>query len=419
MRENLSTTGPAPGKNHVTAASQLLDLSVSLAGAHTPSAVANTFVEYAHARLGALAASIAVVSPEGPEVRVLAIRGFCHVPDRMRTSATTDPLPLADAIRTGESLWIDSPDDLEEWYADRGSPESGDAIGAIAVVPLRSRTGVVGVLVLSFPKDAAPRAEPKVVSRVADECSAALARTLAIEAERNELAELRTANQRYSRLLAVLSHELRTPLNAILGFTTLVADQISGPLTIAQRNHLARVQASAEHLLLLVEDLLDTGRTTVHHDRVSVGAVMREAASMTEIQAHSKGLDLRVVVPPGRDEAVIDATKVRQILVNLLTNAIKYTDHGWVELSAGIDDAGLILQVRDTGVGIAPDDLKRVFDPFWQVADRDETKRRGGIGLGLDVSARVARALGGRLAADSTVGKGSTFTLVLPSAAAE
>ena len=426
MRQHLSATGPTMGNmgnHHVSAPRPLCDLASRLDNSCTPGAVAKTVVDYSHSELGALAASIAVVSPDGPEVRVLAMRGFCHVPDHLRTSATADPLPLADAIRTGESLWIDSPEGLGAWYSDRGRPESGDAIGAVAVIPLRGATRVMGVLALSFPAADPQKADPTVVRQVAHECSIALARAMALDAQRTELAELRAANERHGRVLSVLSHELRTPLNAILGFTTLIAEEICGPVTDAQRHHLARVTASARHLLLLVDDLLalrrlDAGGMTVHRDRVSIGAIMREAASMIEFQAHAKGLDLRVIVPEGSDETVTDATKVRQILVNLLSNAIKFTDHGWVELSGVVGGAGVTIEVRDTGVGIAPHDLKRVFDPFWQVADRDETQRRGGIGLGLDVSARVARVLGGELAADSTVGKGSTFTLVLPSVSA-
>ena len=226
-----------------------------------------------------------------------------------------------------------------------------------------------------------------------------------------------------SEALTVLSHELRTPLNATLGFIALVEDGLAGPVTERQREYLGRARASAQHVLSLVEDLLtvrrvETGRARVTPEPVVIRDVVHEAASMVEQSARAKALELRIDVTDADAIALIDATKLRQILVNLLSNATKFTDHGWIEVAAACDAERLIVRVRDTGRGIAAEHLERIFESFWQVDD-DAVPRVGGLGLGLNVSARLARLLGGDLQAASVAGEGSTFTLTLPVSARE
>lgn len=221
-----------------------------------------------------------------------------------------------------------------------------------------------------------------------------------------------------SEFLAVMSHELRTPLSAIIGYEELLFDGITGPVNEGQRTQLARIKASATHLLSLIDEVLtlsrvEGGREVAHPERVSVLAALHEASTITESLASEKQLELRVMRVPKDIEVWADSTKLRQILLNLITNAIKFTDAGSVVLeSRRVDDCAEII-VRDTGIGIAPSDHDRIFDPFWQV-EQKSTRKVGGTGLGLCVSRRLARLMRGDLDVESKLGAGSTFTLRLP-----
>jgi signal transduction histidine kinase len=236
------------------------------------------------------------------------------------------------------------------------------------------------------------------------------AETARVDAER--------ANRAKSDFLAVMSHELRTPLNAIIGYEALLSDGITGPVDDAQRTQLARIRASAAHLLALIDEVLsfsrvEAGMEVVRREPVSVDRVVTEAAEMVAPAAGAKHLSLEVRLP---DEPLIletDPAKLRQILANLLSNAVKFTERGVVTLSASGDDGVIVLEVRDTGIGIAPEHLERIFDPFWQV-EQSPTRRAGGSGLGLAVTRRLARLLGGDVEVESAGGKGSVFRVRVP-----
>jgi PAS domain S-box-containing protein len=230
--------------------------------------------------------------------------------------------------------------------------------------------------------------------------------------------EAETASRAKSEFLAVMSHELRTPLSAIIGYEELLFDGITGPVNEGQRTQLARIKASATHLLSLIDEVLtlsrvEAGREVAHPERVSVFAALHEASTITEPLASEKRLELQVVRVPKDVEVWADPTKLRQILLNLINNAIKFTDTGSVVLeSRKVDDCVEII-VRDTGIGIAPSDHDRIFDTFWQV-EQKSTRKVGGTGLGLSVSRRLARLMNGDLTVKSKLGAGSTFILRLP-----
>jgi signal transduction histidine kinase len=231
--------------------------------------------------------------------------------------------------------------------------------------------------------------------------------------------EAETASRAKSEFLAVMSHELRTPLSAIIGYEELLFDGITGPVNEGQRTQLARIKASATHLLSLIDEVLtlsrvEAGREVTHPERIPVFAALHEASMITEPLASEKGLTLEVVRAPREFEVWADPTKLRQILLNLLTNAIKFTDSGTVVLASRKLDGRVEISVRDTGIGIAPADHDRVFDTFWQV-EQKSTRKVGGTGLGLSVSRRLARLMNGDLTVASRLGEGSTFTLRLPS----
>ncbi|HEY1952298.1 MAG TPA: CHASE3 domain-containing protein [Gemmatimonadaceae bacterium] len=224
------------------------------------------------------------------------------------------------------------------------------------------------------------------------------------------------ASEAKSAFLATISHELRTPLNAIIGYASLLEEGIEGALSQAQAAQLGRIRISASHLLGLIDEVLtfsrvDAGKEVVQRSHVNVREIVAEAAAMVAHSAGEKGLELRVDTPDIR--MTTDAGKLRQILLNLLSNAIKFSDKGEIAVTAREEDGEVAITVADQGIGIAPDNLDRVFDPFWQVEQRS-TRRVGGTGLGLSVSRSLARLLGGDVTVESSLGKGSAFTLTLP-----
>ncbi len=238
-----------------------------------------------------------------------------------------------------------------------------------------------------------------------------------IEAE-TARTEAERANTIKTDFLAVMSHELRTPLTAIMGYEELLSDGITGPVTEQQRQQLGRINASAHHLLGLIDEILtfarvDVGREKIRLDKVSMNTAIAEAAALVEPMAIAKSLRF-VVVNLFEDQSITtDRTKFKQMLVNLLSNAIKFTDQGEVRLTAAIRGDLAELCVSDTGIGIDADHLEAIFEPFWQV-EQGATRRAGGTGLGLSVTRKLARLLGGDVTVKTAVEKGSTFTLTLP-----
>jgi len=230
------------------------------------------------------------------------------------------------------------------------------------------------------------------------------------------------ANQAKSHFLSTMSHELRTPLNAIGGYVQLMEMEVQGPITDAQRQSLDRIARSHRHLLRLVNDVLDlsrieAGRMDYRLEELDLPSIVASVVPMVEPQLAEAGLTLDTGIDAAQ-RARADREKTQQILINLLTNAVKFTPRGGqVAVRTRRDDATrrLLVEVSDTGIGIAPDQLASVFEPFVQVKSA-ETRRSEGTGLGLAISRDLARGMGGDLTASSERGIGSTFTLHLPAA---
>jgi len=234
--------------------------------------------------------------------------------------------------------------------------------------------------------------------------------------------ELERASFAKDRFLASMSHELRTPLNAIIGFTGTLLMRLPGPLTADQAHQLEIVQSSARHLLSLINDILDlariqSGKLEINRERISCRAVTVEVATTLRPLAEAKSLEFDVVVPGGEVEAWTDRRALSQILLNLATNAIKFTDRGRVRLEIReprSDHDAIEFAISDTGAGIAAEDQERLFDAFTQLATA--AGRGDGTGLGLYLSRQLAGILGGSIGLTSRPGEGSTFTLSLPRA---
>ncbi|HVM82019.1 MAG TPA: ATP-binding protein, partial [Stellaceae bacterium] len=230
--------------------------------------------------------------------------------------------------------------------------------------------------------------------------------------------QLQVASQHKSQFLANMSHELRTPLNAILGYTELLLDGIYGELSEKARGVLERVQSNGKHLLGLINDVLDlskieAGQLTLAVEDYAMPAVVHSVMSATESLAKAKGLTLASAVPRDLPMARGDERRLTQVLLNLVGNAIKFTDKGEVGISVAVADGRFDLAVRDTGPGIAAADQARIFEEFQQV-DNSNTRRKGGTGLGLSISRKIVELHGGTISVDSEPGKGSTFHVIIP-----
>jgi signal transduction histidine kinase len=242
-------------------------------------------------------------------------------------------------------------------------------------------------------------------------------RTAVLEAAMAELVE---ANEAKSRFLAAMSHELRTPLNSVIGFTGVIRQGLAGPVTPEQERQLSMVDRSSRHLLGLIDQVLDlsrieSGTDTLVRDTFLIDELLWEVREALDPLAGAKGLKLVVTnVDLGdRNTMVADRSKLRQVLLNLAGNAIKFTDHGRVALSASVFGDLMRLTVTDTGVGIAPTDRESVFEAYHQVPGTAGGKPEG-TGLGLALSRRIAQLLGGDIELDSEVGVGSRFTVTIP-----
>jgi PAS domain S-box-containing protein len=234
------------------------------------------------------------------------------------------------------------------------------------------------------------------------------------------LAEAEASNRAKTGFLAAMSHELRTPLNAIAGYAQLMQEGVGGAVSDQHRDYLTRIRNSQQHLLGIVNDLLNYGKVeaggvTYEREPVFAHEVVEGVLSMVTPQIERKQLGLRRGTCPPDVAAIADRLKVEQVVLNLLSNAVKFTpEAGTITVLCGRDEQTVTIAVRDTGPGIPEDKLEAIFDPFVQLG-RTLTSKHEGAGLGLAISRDLARAMDGDVRVESVEGKGSTFTLSLPS----
>ena len=235
---------------------------------------------------------------------------------------------------------------------------------------------------------------------------------------REALGRAEVASQAKSDFLASMSHELRTPLSAIIGYMDLLGSDMVGPVAPLQKQYLGRVKLAAKHLIHIIEEILTFSRVEAGKEPLALEALDAAAAAQSvldlfEPQAVAKGLAVHAALPEGPVMLFTDSTKLKQILINVVGNAMKFTDAGSVHISVTQDANQVSFVVTDTGPGMTLTDVERIFDPFTQL-DQSLTRAKGGTGLGLPVSRKLAHLLGGELVVDSVPGEGTTFTLSLP-----
>jgi len=252
-------------------------------------------------------------------------------------------------------------------------------------------------------------------------------RTRHLEEKSQELSELNVLLEETSRhkseFLANMSHELRTPLNSIIGYTKLILDGVEGEIKEEQRKDLVIVHSSSQHLLQMINDLLDiskieAGRVELQWQEFSVSDLLAEAVPPIQRLAEEKGLTLAYDVGAGIDRLYADKGRVRQVLLNILWNAVKFTGEGGIDLRVSESETDFTFSVTDTGIGIREDDLETIFDSFEQVGP-SKISGYEGTGLGLAISKQFVEMHGGMIWANSELGKGSTFTFTLPKKGAD
>src|SRR6266700_1244404 len=290
---------------------------------------------------------------------------------------------------------------------------------AVLVMPLLRPDRIVGALVVrrkqpgEFPKGIDELLDTFAVQSVVAIQNARLFREIEEKGR-----ELEVASRHKSQFLANMSHELRTPLNAILGYTELILDSIYGEMPAKAHAVLERVQVNGRHLLGLINDVLDlskieAGQLTLSLSDYSLGDVVHGVVAAVEPLAAGKRLAFRAEVAPDLPPARGDERRLSQVLLNLVGNAIKFTDKGEVKIAASVANDSFTVAVCDTGPGIAASDQAKIFEEFQQ-ADNSSTRQKGGTGLGLAIAKRIIEMHGGRLWVESSLGQGSTFSFTLP-----
>jgi signal transduction histidine kinase len=409
-------------------AERLQALTAALGRAVTPRDIHEVVLRQVTGTFGADDSLVVLPVDGAPELEIVAATRVPEdIMDAWRRFSIEAPVPIAKAARTREAIFLGSRD---EWLSEYPSMQTAlEATGhhANVVLPMVVDERLLGIAGLAY---AAPRkfstAERDFATAFAGVCAQALDRARLYEMERQarveaerarEVAE--AANRSKAKFLARMSHELRTPLSAIGGYAELLELGVQGPVNAEQIAALQRIQQSNRHLLGLVNEVLaysriEAGRTSFSLETVHVLRTLSLVEALVAPQIRAKRLTYALAAGEPGLTVIADPEKLSQIVLNLLTNAIKYTDSGGsVSVSCEAEDVNVAIHVRDTGRGIEASQLERIFEPFVQAVN-GETVASEGVGLGLTISRELARGMGGEIRVTSVVGEGSTFTLTLP-----
>jgi signal transduction histidine kinase/DNA-binding response OmpR family regulator len=366
----------------------------------------------------------------------LGYRGVMLVLDRRKPSA---PAYAARTAHDPDVVTVHTPAPIAvTWASSTGYTDNGQAVEALTeevvpqtevpagalVVPVRSQDAVLGHLELVSSQAGQPWTEDDrlLVEGVAQQLAMAMQDARSYQLTQQALDEMREADRLKSQFLANMSHELRTPLNSIIGFSRVILKGIDGPVTDTQAQDLQAIYNAGQHLLGLINDILDlsrieAGKMELAFGDVDIREIIRSVMSTASGLVKDKPIELVVDVPDDLPLIQADNIRVRQILLNLISNACKFTEKGQVGASARLVERSgrreVVVAVFDTGPGIAPADQARLFEPFSQV-DASPTRKTGGSGLGLSICRQLVSLHGGRIWVESALGEGSTFAFTLP-----
>ena len=290
---------------------------------------------------------------------------------------------------------------------------------SMLAVPLVREAEILGALVVRRRRPGA--FPPRIIALVetfASQSAAAIDHARLFKQLEVKSRELEVASRHKSEFLASMSHELRTPLNAVIGFSDVLLDRLFGELTPKQEEYVQDIRDSGQHLLELLNEILDlskieAGKMKLELERTSLREALEHGLAMVRERANRQGLSLGLVFEDDADALVADPLRLRQVIVNLLTNAVKFTPAGTVEVSARIVEDEVLVSVKDSGIGIAEADQAKIFSAFQQ-GPRPVAGTGEGTGLGLTLSTQIVELHGGRLWVESREGTGSTFTFALP-----
>jgi PAS domain S-box-containing protein len=370
--------------------------------------------------------------PAGRLEGALAADGFPDAVDDEGRAVAVDELPFLHTLRTGEPrqnvvFKIRRPDGTPVWISMNAQPlvrfETKETYAAMTSFADISARRAAEESLLSAHAELESRVDKRTsqLTEANGRLQAEIEQREQVQGELRQAKELAdTANQAKSAFLANMSHELRTPLNAVIGFSELLEQQIFGELNDKQTAYVGNVLVSGRHLLQLVNDILDiskveAGRMDLAYELTPIGAIVDVVRGVIQAVATKKGINLEVSVPDDLPEVQVDPGRIKQVLYNLISNAIKFTPRGGVvRLSARVEsDSGhLVIEVADTGVGIAREHLGRLFREFEQLPQPGGVRPEG-TGLGLALTRRLVELHGGKVEVDSTLGKGSTFSVYL------
>ena len=292
---------------------------------------------------------------------------------------------------------------------------------AAAAFPIRTKDKIIGTLhVTNLTTRHFASEELQLLESIAQQVGVASENAKLFEELREAKERAESSDRAKSDFLANMSHELRTPLNAIIGFSEMLVDEKVGPLNPDQKEFLNDILKSAQHLLEVINDVLDlakvaTGKLELNAQSFSLKEAIAETCGIVKPMAAERNVVINVDAPVDNDIVTLDPLRFKQVLYNLLSNAIKYNhDNGDVRVAVSVDEQKQIrLQVKDTGIGIKEEDLPRIFDDFIQL-NISTTKVQQGTGLGLALTKKILEQQKGSITAESEVGQGSTFTVVLP-----
>jgi signal transduction histidine kinase len=359
---------------------------------------------------------------EGGVMHLLAQSG--HTPQWLETAHRDFPRPLTGEEIGGRAMLDRTIVHVENMLTDARFPASQEPARAVGYrtglgVPMLRGDVPIGCMVV-FRREAKPFTEAEIglLRTFADQAVIATENTRLFEEIAQKSRELEIASQHKSQFVANMSHELRTPLAAILGYAELIQEGFYGPLPEKSMDALTRIRSNGKHLLGLINTVLDiakieSGQFTLNIGEYALESVVETVRAATESLAAAKNLALKTEVAKRMPLGLGDEQRLTQVLLNLVGNALKFTDAGEVRIVAIAANGGFAVSVTDTGPGIPAEETTRIFEQFHQV-DSSDTKAKGGTGLGLAIAKQIVEMHGGRIWVESTLGKGSSFQLELP-----